>query len=76
MAVVGGLSNSSISRLKDTQAHISSETNKVLEHFLDLFPVCPFRSGASERAIRHNTVDSESAVSYFKFQFSGFQQPH
>lgn len=29
MAVVGGLSNSSISRLKDTQAHISNETNKV-----------------------------------------------
>uniref|UniRef100_A0A3Q2Q1M5 RAS guanyl releasing protein 2 n=1 Tax=Fundulus heteroclitus TaxID=8078 RepID=A0A3Q2Q1M5_FUNHE len=30
MAVVGGLSNSSISRLKDTQSHISAETNKVL----------------------------------------------
>lgn len=29
MAVVGGLSNSSISRLKDTQAHVSAETNKV-----------------------------------------------
>lgn len=29
MAVVGGLSNSSISRLKDTQGHISAETNKV-----------------------------------------------
>ncbi|XP_039677482.1 RAS guanyl-releasing protein 2-like isoform X4 [Perca fluviatilis] len=29
MAVVGGLSNSSISRLKDTQSHISAETNKV-----------------------------------------------
>lgn len=29
MAVVGGLSNSSISRLKDTQTHISAETNKV-----------------------------------------------
>ncbi|KAF3836864.1 hypothetical protein F7725_004328 [Dissostichus mawsoni] len=28
MAVVGGLSNSSISRLKDTQTHISAETNK------------------------------------------------
>ncbi|XP_031144229.1 RAS guanyl-releasing protein 2 isoform X4 [Sander lucioperca] len=29
MAVVGGLSNSSISRLKDTQSHISADTNKV-----------------------------------------------
>ncbi len=29
MAVVGGLNNSSISRLKETQAHISNETNKV-----------------------------------------------
>lgn len=29
MAVVGGLSNTSISRLKETQAHISNETNKV-----------------------------------------------
>uniref|UniRef100_A0A674NAV2 RAS guanyl releasing protein 2 n=1 Tax=Takifugu rubripes TaxID=31033 RepID=A0A674NAV2_TAKRU len=56
MAVVGGLSNSSISRLKDTQAHVSSETNKVLNHFLDLFPVCPVSSGASVRAIRHNTT--------------------
>lgn len=71
MAVVGGLSNSSISRLKDTQAHISSETNKVLEPFLDLFPVCPVSSGASVRAITHNTVDYESTmlISYSKFQF-------
>lgn len=71
MAVVGGLSNSSISRLKDTQAHISSETNKVLEHFLDLFPVCPVSSGASVRAVRHNTVDYESTmfIPYFTFQF-------
>lgn len=29
MAVVGGLSNSSISRLKDTQALISSDARKV-----------------------------------------------
>ncbi|KAF7686855.1 RAS guanyl-releasing protein 2-like [Silurus meridionalis] len=36
MAVVGGLSNSSISRLKDTQAHISNDTNKIFNSLLDL----------------------------------------
>lgn len=36
MAVVGGLSNSSISRLKETQANISSDTNKVFNSLLDM----------------------------------------
>lgn len=31
MAVVGGLSHSSISRLKETHSHVSPETIKVLE---------------------------------------------
>uniref|UniRef100_A0A3B3RY83 RAS guanyl releasing protein 2 n=1 Tax=Paramormyrops kingsleyae TaxID=1676925 RepID=A0A3B3RY83_9TELE len=40
MAVVGGLSNSSISRLKDTQAHISSETNKAFNSLTELVTSC------------------------------------
>uniref|UniRef100_A0A673ADU8 RAS guanyl releasing protein 2 n=1 Tax=Sphaeramia orbicularis TaxID=375764 RepID=A0A673ADU8_9TELE len=40
MAVVGGLSNSSISRLKDTQAHISAETNKVFNSLIELVTSC------------------------------------
>ncbi|XP_016376834.1 RAS guanyl-releasing protein 2-like [Sinocyclocheilus rhinocerous] len=36
MAVVGGLSNSSIARLKDTQALIGSETRKVFEGLVEL----------------------------------------
>ncbi|XP_026177193.1 RAS guanyl-releasing protein 2 isoform X2 [Mastacembelus armatus] len=40
MAVVGGLSNSSISRLKDTQAHISTETNKVFNSLIELVTSC------------------------------------
>ncbi|KAM9449505.1 RAS guanyl-releasing protein 2-like [Clarias gariepinus] len=36
MAVVGGLSNSSISRLKDTQAQIGNDTNKIFNSLLDL----------------------------------------
>uniref|UniRef100_A0A3B3DXB1 RAS guanyl releasing protein 2 n=1 Tax=Oryzias melastigma TaxID=30732 RepID=A0A3B3DXB1_ORYME len=40
MAVVGGLSNSSISRLKDTQAHISAETNKVFNNLTELVTSC------------------------------------
>ncbi|KAB5518322.1 hypothetical protein PHYPO_G00164390 [Pangasianodon hypophthalmus] len=40
MAVVGGLSNSSISRLKDTQAHISNDTNKIFNSLLDLVTSC------------------------------------
>uniref|UniRef100_A0A3Q2VAV5 RAS guanyl releasing protein 2 n=2 Tax=Haplochromini TaxID=319058 RepID=A0A3Q2VAV5_HAPBU len=40
MAVVGGLSNSSISRLKDTQAHISAETNKVFNNLIELVTSC------------------------------------
>ncbi|KAJ8276360.1 hypothetical protein COCON_G00081120 [Conger conger] len=36
MAVVGGLSNSSISRLKDTQEHISSETRKAFQDLTEL----------------------------------------
>ncbi|XP_075890066.1 RAS guanyl-releasing protein 2-like isoform X2 [Nelusetta ayraudi] len=40
MAVVGGLSNSSISRLKDTQAHISNETNKVFNSLIELVTSC------------------------------------
>ncbi|KAI1898509.1 hypothetical protein AGOR_G00073080 [Albula goreensis] len=40
MAVVGGLSNSSISRLKDTQSHISSETNKVFNNLTELVTSC------------------------------------
>uniref|UniRef100_A0A674MBB0 RAS guanyl releasing protein 2 n=1 Tax=Takifugu rubripes TaxID=31033 RepID=A0A674MBB0_TAKRU len=40
MAVVGGLSNSSISRLKDTQAHVSSETNKVFNNLIELVTSC------------------------------------
>ncbi|ROL42226.1 RAS guanyl-releasing protein 2 [Anabarilius grahami] len=40
MAVVGGLSNTSISRLKETQAHISNETNKIFNSLLDLVTSC------------------------------------
>ncbi|XP_005800088.1 RAS guanyl-releasing protein 2 isoform X1 [Xiphophorus maculatus] len=40
MAVVGGLSNSSISRLKDTQSHISAETNKVFNTLIELVTSC------------------------------------
>uniref|UniRef100_A0A673NII5 RAS guanyl-releasing protein 2-like n=1 Tax=Sinocyclocheilus rhinocerous TaxID=307959 RepID=A0A673NII5_9TELE len=40
MAVVGGLNNSSISRLKETQAHISNETNKIFNSLLDLLTSC------------------------------------
>ncbi|KAK2865764.1 hypothetical protein Q7C36_001820 [Tachysurus vachellii] len=40
MAVVGGLSNSSISRLKDTQNHISNDTNKIFNTLLDLVTSC------------------------------------
>ncbi|XP_062864840.1 RAS guanyl-releasing protein 2-like isoform X2 [Trichomycterus rosablanca] len=40
MAVVGGLSNSSISRLKDTQAQISNDTNKTFNILLDLVTSC------------------------------------
>lgn len=40
MAVVGGLSNSSISRLKDTQAHISAETNKIFNSLIELVTSC------------------------------------
>ncbi|KAK5599676.1 RAS guanyl-releasing protein 2 [Crenichthys baileyi] len=40
MAVVGGLSNSSISRLKDTQSHISAETNKVFNNLTELVTSC------------------------------------
>ncbi|NP_001087119.1 RAS guanyl-releasing protein 2-B [Xenopus laevis] len=36
MSVVGGLSHSSISRLKDTQSHISPETTKVYDSLLEL----------------------------------------
>ncbi|KAI2662124.1 RAS guanyl-releasing protein 2 [Labeo rohita] len=40
MAVVGGLNNSSISRLKETQAHISNETNKIFNSLLDMLTSC------------------------------------
>ncbi|XP_061665077.1 RAS guanyl-releasing protein 2-like isoform X3 [Syngnathoides biaculeatus] len=40
MAVVGGLSNSSISRLKDTQAQISAETTKVFNSLTELVTSC------------------------------------
>ncbi|CAL8241462.1 unnamed protein product [Merluccius merluccius] len=40
MAVVGGLSNSSISRLKDTQAHISADTNKLFNGLIELVTSC------------------------------------
>uniref|UniRef100_A0A8C5DJG6 RAS guanyl releasing protein 2 n=1 Tax=Gouania willdenowi TaxID=441366 RepID=A0A8C5DJG6_GOUWI len=40
MAVVGGLSNSSISRLKDTQTHISAETNKTFNNLIELVTSC------------------------------------
>lgn len=40
MAVVGGLSNSSISRLKDTQAHVSAETNKTFNILIELVTSC------------------------------------
>ncbi|CAB1351792.1 unnamed protein product [Coregonus sp. 'balchen'] len=40
MAVVGGLSNSSISRLKDTQSHISNETDKVFNSLIELVTSC------------------------------------
>lgn len=40
MAVVGGLSNSSIIRLKDTQAHISNDTNKIYNSLIELVTSC------------------------------------
>ncbi|XP_069036329.1 RAS guanyl-releasing protein 2-like [Lepisosteus oculatus] len=40
MAVVGGLSNSSISRLKDTQGHISSDISKVFDSLTELVTSC------------------------------------
>ncbi|XP_030635853.1 RAS guanyl-releasing protein 2-like [Chanos chanos] len=40
MAVVGGLSNSSISRLKDTQSHISNESNKIFNSLVELITSC------------------------------------
>ncbi|KAM6985797.1 RAS guanyl-releasing protein 2 [Aplochiton taeniatus] len=40
MAVVGGLSNSSISRLKDTQADITSEVRKVFDNLVELVTSC------------------------------------
>ncbi|XP_051555257.1 RAS guanyl-releasing protein 2-like isoform X2 [Myxocyprinus asiaticus] len=40
MAVVGGLSNSSISRLKETEAHISNETSKIFNSLVDLVTSC------------------------------------
>ncbi|XP_046899169.1 RAS guanyl-releasing protein 2-like [Hypomesus transpacificus] len=40
MAVVGGLSNSSISRLKDTQSHISADVQKVFEQLVELVTSC------------------------------------
>ncbi|KAG1952497.1 RAS guanyl-releasing protein 2 [Pimephales promelas] len=40
MAVVGGLNNTSISRLKETQAHINNETNKIFNSLLDLVTSC------------------------------------
>uniref|UniRef100_A0AAY5EDE1 RAS guanyl releasing protein 2 n=1 Tax=Electrophorus electricus TaxID=8005 RepID=A0AAY5EDE1_ELEEL len=40
MAVVGGLSNSSISRLKDTHAHVSNDTHKVFNDLVDLVTSC------------------------------------
>uniref|UniRef100_A0A6Q2XX77 RAS guanyl releasing protein 2 n=1 Tax=Esox lucius TaxID=8010 RepID=A0A6Q2XX77_ESOLU len=40
MAVVGGLSNSSISRLKDTQAHISSDVSKAFNNLVELVTSC------------------------------------
>ncbi|KAJ8266117.1 hypothetical protein GJAV_G00126120 [Gymnothorax javanicus] len=36
MAVIGGLSNSSISRLRDTQEHVSSETRKAFSDLTEL----------------------------------------
>ncbi|MEE6518733.1 hypothetical protein FKM82_029886 [Ascaphus truei] len=36
MSVVGGLSHSSISRLKETQSHVSAETTKVFDSHLEL----------------------------------------
>ncbi|XP_028832858.1 RAS guanyl-releasing protein 2-like isoform X2 [Denticeps clupeoides] len=40
MAVVGGLSNSSISRLKETQSHISNDTNKTFNILVELVTSC------------------------------------
>ncbi|XP_076875083.1 RAS guanyl-releasing protein 2-like [Brachyhypopomus gauderio] len=40
MAVVGGLSNSSISRLKDTQAHVSNDTHKTFNDLVELVTSC------------------------------------
>uniref|UniRef100_A0A674ETL2 RAS guanyl releasing protein 2 n=1 Tax=Salmo trutta TaxID=8032 RepID=A0A674ETL2_SALTR len=40
MAVVGGLSNSSISRLKDTQSHISNDVSKVFNNLVELVTSC------------------------------------
>ncbi|XP_058471037.1 RAS guanyl-releasing protein 1-like isoform X1 [Solea solea] len=40
MAVVGGLCHSSISRLKDTTSHVSSEVTKALNEMTDLLSSC------------------------------------
>ncbi|KAM6961297.1 RAS guanyl-releasing protein 1-like [Aplochiton taeniatus] len=40
MAVVGGLCHSSISRLKDTSLHVSSDVTKVLNEMTDLLSSC------------------------------------
>uniref|UniRef100_A0A8C9SBC3 RAS guanyl releasing protein 2 n=1 Tax=Scleropages formosus TaxID=113540 RepID=A0A8C9SBC3_SCLFO len=40
MAVVGGLSNSSISRLKDTQAHIGGDASKTFRNLTELVTSC------------------------------------
>ncbi|KAJ8362146.1 hypothetical protein AAFF_G00392860 [Aldrovandia affinis] len=40
MAVVGGLSHSSISRLKDTHTHVTSETRKVFGELTELVTSC------------------------------------
>ncbi|KAJ3613165.1 hypothetical protein NHX12_019417, partial [Muraenolepis orangiensis] len=40
MAVVGGLCHSSISRLKDTSAHVAGEVTKVLNEMTDLLSSC------------------------------------
>uniref|UniRef100_F7BM43 RAS guanyl-releasing protein 1 n=1 Tax=Xenopus tropicalis TaxID=8364 RepID=F7BM43_XENTR len=40
MAVIGGLCHSSISRLKDTSAHVSHDVNKVLNEMTELLSSC------------------------------------
>ncbi|XP_023654031.1 RAS guanyl-releasing protein 2-like isoform X1 [Paramormyrops kingsleyae] len=40
MAVVGGLSNCSVSRLKDTQTHVGSEANKTFQNLTELVTSC------------------------------------